>query len=131
MGTDQIQWFHVGSRFSPMGVKTIGAFCDIYKDTKVFKPEKFIAGFQTIPNEVPGFGRVAMNRVKISMRVSRRLREKIRAGTAPGLDTFLPAATAKLDGFSDGCHSLKAATTIAIGKEKDLIAEMERRLATR
>jgi hypothetical protein len=127
--TDHIQWFQVGNRFSPMGVKMVGAFCEIYKDSEIFKPDKFIAGFQTIPNEVPGFGRVSMNQVKISMRVAERLRDEIRSGKAPGLDTFLPQATARLGGFSDGCHSLNAATTIAIGKEEELISEMEKILS--
>ena len=124
--TDHVQWFQVGSRFSPMGVKMIGAFCEIYKDSEIFKPNKYIAGFQTIPNEVPGFGRVSMNQVKISMRVTKQLRDEIRSGKAPGLDTFLPEATARLGGFSDGCHSLNAATTIAAGNVEKLITEMEK-----
>ena len=128
--TDRIQWFHVGSRFSRMGVKMIGVFCEIYKDRGLFEPDKFIAGFQTIPDEIPGFGKVAMNQVKISMRVPERLRDAIRTANAPGLDTFLPEATSRLGGFSDGCHSLKAATTIAAGKEEKLIAEMEKILST-
>ena len=127
--TDRIQWFHVGSRFSPMGVKMIGVFCDIYKDRQLFKPDKFIAGFQTIPDEVPGFGNVPMNQVKISMRVPENLRDAIRKANAPGLDTFLPEATSRLGGFYDGCHSLNAATTIAAGKEEKLIAEMEKILS--
>ena len=128
--TDHIQWFHVGSRFAPMGVKMVGVFCGIYKNRPFFRADKFIAGFQTIPDEIPGFGAVPMNQVKISMRVPERLRDKIRAGNEPGLDTFLPEATARLGGFSDGCHSLNAATTIADGKEEKLIAEMEKILST-
>ena len=128
--TDHIQWFHVGNRFAPMGVKMIGIFCEIYKDRQHFKPDKFIAGFQTIPDEVPGFGTVPMNQVKISMRVPEQLSDEIRAGNAPGLDTFLPEATTQLGGFSDGCHSLNAATTITVGKEDELIAEMEKKLST-
>ncbi len=123
--SDRIQWFNVESRFSPMGVKMIGAFCEIYKDTETFDPDKFIAGFQVIPNEIPGFGPVPLNQVKISMRVSEAMQEEIRAGRAPGLDTFLPEATGKLGGFSDACHSLTAATTVSIGKEEALIEEME------
>jgi hypothetical protein len=38
---------------------------------------------------------------------------------------MLPEATDKLGGFSDACHSLTAATTVAIGKEEKLIEEME------
>ena len=42
-----------------------------------------------------------------------------------GLNIFLPEATNKLGGFSDACHTLTAATTVAIGKEERLIEEME------
>ena len=52
--TSNIQWFHVENRFSPMGVKMIGAFCDTIKDTKDIDPKRYIAGFQIIPNEIPG-----------------------------------------------------------------------------
>jgi len=41
------------------------------------------------------------------------MEDEIRAGRAPGLHTFLPEATHRLGGFSDACHSLTAATTIA------------------
>lgn len=123
--TDHIQWFHVQDRFEPMGVKMIGAFCEAYKDSAPFTPDKYIAGFQVIPNVVPGFGPVPLNQVKISMRMSQHLRTEIRAARAPGLDTFLPEATARVGGFSDACHSLNAATTVAIGQEEALIVEME------
>jgi hypothetical protein len=43
-----------------------------------------------------------------------------------GLNIFLPEATTRLGGFSDACHSLTAATTVAIGKEQKLIEEMEK-----
>jgi hypothetical protein len=43
-----------------------------------------------------------------------------------GLNILLPEATNKLGGFSDACHSLTAATTVAIGKEAALIQEMEK-----
>jgi hypothetical protein len=59
------------------------------------------------------------------MRVSPFMEGEIRAGRALGLHTFLPEATQRLGGFSDACHSLTAATTIATGKEEQLIAEME------
>jgi hypothetical protein len=123
--TPHIQWFHVQNRFSPMGVKMIGAFCDVYKDTEVFDPKRYIAGFQVIPNEIPGFGSIPFDEVKISMRVSAYMADEIRSGRCLGLDILLPDATARVGGFSDACHTLTAATTVAIGKEEDLIEEME------
>jgi single-stranded-DNA-specific exonuclease len=121
-----IQWFHVGKRFFPMGVKMIGAFCDAIKDTELIDPQKYLAGFQIIPDEIPGFGAITFNEVKISMRASHYLEEEIRSGRALGLNIFLPEATTRLGGFSDACHSLTAATTVAIGKEEKLIEEMEK-----
>jgi hypothetical protein len=120
-----IQWFNVRNRFSPMGVKMIGAFCDTMRTMDFIDPKRYIAGFQIIPNEIPGFGIVVLNEVKISMRVSPYLENEIKGGRAMGLHVLLPEATARLGGFSDACHSLTAATTVAIGKEGKLIEEME------
>jgi hypothetical protein len=124
--TPHIQWFHVGKRFYPMGVKMIGAFLDAIKDTNLVDPKKYIAGFQIIPNEIPGFDEIEFNEVKISMRVSPYLEGEIRSARAMGLNIMLPEATDKLGGFSDACHSLTAATTVPIGKEEKLIEEMEK-----
>ena len=120
-----IQWFHVEKRFFPMGVKMIGAFCDAIKGMDLIDPQKYLAGFQIIPDEIPGFDAIMFNEVKISMRVSPYLEGEIRAARAMGLNILLPEATSKLGGFSDACHSLTAATTVAIGKEEKLIEEME------
>lgn len=121
-----IQWFHVERRFFPMGVKMIGAFCDAIKDTNLIDPQKYLAGFQIIPDEIPGFDAISFNEVKISMRVSPYMEGEIRAGRTMGLNILLPEATNRLGGFSDACHSLTAATTVAIGKEEKLIEEMEK-----
>ncbi len=120
-----IQWFHVEKRLYPMGVKMIGAFCDAIRITDLVDPQKYIAGFQIIPDEIPGFGSIQFNEVKVSMRVSPAMENKIRAGGAMGLNILLPEATSRLGGFSDACHSLTAAVTVAIGKEERLIQEME------
>ncbi len=125
-----IQWFHVEDRFSPMGVKVIGLFCETIQDADFIDPQRYIAGFQVIPNEIPGFGPIEFNQVKISMRVSPYMEREIRVGRAMGLNILLPEATNRLGGFSDACHSLTAATTVAIGKEENLIEEMEKILGT-
>lgn len=125
-----IQWFHVENRFFPMGVKMIGAFCDAIKDTQYIDPQRYIAGFQIIPDEIPGIGSITFDEVKISMRVSPYMEKEIRMGRAMGLNILLPEATNRLGGFSDACHSLTAATTVAIGKEEKLIEEMEKIINT-
>jgi len=121
-----IQWFQVEKRFFPMGVKMIGAFCDAIRVTNIIDPQKYLAGFQIIPDEIPGFGAIKFNQVKISMRVAPSMEDEIRGGKAMGLNILLPEATTRLGGFSDACHSLTAATTVAIGKEEALIDEMEK-----
>jgi hypothetical protein len=121
-----IQWLHVEDRFTPMGVKMIGAFCHTIKNMEFIDPKKYIAGFQDIPDEIPGFGPIAFNEVKISMRVPAFMEKEIKEEKAAALNTFLPEATNRLGGFSDACHRLAAATTLAIGKEDELIEEMEK-----
>jgi hypothetical protein len=124
--TANIQWFHVENRFAPMGVKMIGVFCDAIKNSEAVDKHRYVAGYQIIPNEIPGFGPIEFNEVKISMRVSAQIEAEIRANKKMGLNILLPEATNKLGGFSDACHSLTAATTVAIGKEEALIEEMEK-----
>ena len=104
----------------------VGLFCESIRGADFIDPQRYIAGFQVVPNEIPGFGHIEFNQVKISMRVSPYMEGEIRAGRAVGLEGFLPEATNRLGGFSDACHSLTAATTVAIGREEELISEMER-----
>ena len=126
--TDNLQWFNVKNRFEPMGVKMIGVFCTLIKNQDFLDETKYLAGFQNIPDKVPGFGDISFNSTKISMRVSDNLTEKIRAGESPGLIDFLPAATQVLGGFSDACHRLSAATTVDTGQEESLSVEIEKEL---
>jgi len=123
--TSYLNWFNVEDRFRPMGVKMIGVFCSQLKNMSFVENHKYIAGFQTIPDEVPGFGPIDFKSTKISMRVSDSLTKKIRNGTSPGLDDFLMTATDNIGGFADACHSLSAATTVRLGQEKSLINEIE------
>ncbi len=126
--TDRLNWFNVEQRFSPMGVKMIGVFCNMIRNMDFLDKAKYLAGFQTVPNEVPGFGSINFNSTKISMRVSDLLTERIRNKTVPGLSEFLPSATRNIGGFADACHGLAAATTVEIGQEEDLILEIEKEL---
>ena len=123
--TDHLQWFDVKDRFQPMGIKMIGVFCTLIKDMDFLDKSKYLAGFQHIPDEVPGFGQIRFDSTTISMRVSDYMTERIRAGEIPGLSSFLPEATARLGGFSDACHGLSAATTVRIGQESSLVDEIE------
>ena len=123
--TAHLQWINVKDRFKPMGIKMIGVFLTEIKDSEIVDKKKYLAGFQQIPDFVPGFGDIDFNSTKISMRVSKYLTEKIRNNEIKGLNSFLPDATGLIGGFSDACHRLSAATTIKIGQEEQLIEEME------
>jgi single-stranded-DNA-specific exonuclease len=124
--TDHLQWFHLEDRFAPMGVKMVGAFCDVVRNMDFIDPRRYLAGFQHLPDFIPGFGPVGMKDVKVSMRVSGWMEEQIRGKTAMGLNRLLPEATAAVGGFSDACHSLTAATTVGEGREVLLIDAMEK-----
>ncbi|MGD9017128.1 MAG: hypothetical protein PVH30_07075 [Desulfobacterales bacterium] len=117
----RIQWFQVAERFDGIGVKMIGAFCRYIRDCDFIDPNKYVAGFQPIPNTIPGMGVIEFCAVKVSMRVPTALEARIINGEMPGLDRLLPEATQSVGGFSDACHSLAAATTIPPGKEGMLV----------
>lgn len=123
--SSRIQWFDIGDRFQPMGVKTVGLFCHLVSQADFVDPGKYIAGYQLLPNEIPGFGQIEFNQVKISMRVPSNLEMEIRDGRAMGLDVLLPEATGRLGGFFDACHYTCGAATVATGREGELIDEME------
>ena len=125
-----IQWFNLKNRFSNTGVKMVGLLCEEIINAGLIDQKKYVAGFQIIPNKIPGMGFIEVNQTKISMRVANYMAVQIRAGNEMGLDVLLPEATIRLGGFTDACHSLTAATTVSIGYEERLIGEMERILSS-
>jgi hypothetical protein len=129
--TAHVQWIHVNERFEPMGVKMIGVFLDAIRNSDLADPEKYLVGFQAVPNQVPGVGAFDFNQTKVSMRVADHMEAGIRDGRVLGLDVLLPEATKRVGGFSDACHSLTAATTVPVGSEERLIDEMEEILCRR
>lgn len=126
--TEDIIWFDVKDRFAPMGVKMIGVFCEEIVESAYIDQGKYLAGFQRIPDSVPGFGKLEMGQTKVSMRTSNLLSKKIMDKKIPGLNDFLPEATLNLGGFADACHSIAAATTIDIGMEEKLMNETQKTL---
>ena len=123
--TEHIVWLDVKDRFKPMGVKMIGLLCEALTDSGLVPVDKYLAGYQQIPDEVPGFGHVNMGDTKVSMRTSLPLTDRVLKGELPGLNEFLPEATLNLGGFADACHRVSAATTLKIGMEKQLMDECE------
>jgi len=128
--TPNIQWFDLKDSFHPMGVKTVGLLCAEVAKRQGISEHKYIAGFQHIAPSIPGLGDFPFKQSKISMRAPPMLRNKIECGMARALSDLLPQAAREVDGFVDACHPSAAAAAVLIGQERELIAAMERILAT-
>jgi hypothetical protein len=120
------QWFHLKDRFSPMGVKAVGEFCQLIKDMTFINEEKYLVGFQNCPKVVPDLGEIDWNTVKMSGRVPTPLERKIFRGQAIGLDILVPKASEAVGGFADATHKIAAATVVEKGKEEEFVRAFER-----
>ncbi|MBN2538779.1 MAG: DHH family phosphoesterase [Deltaproteobacteria bacterium] len=123
--SDHFQWIDVQDRFAPMGVKAIGLFLEHLITQGLIAKDKYLFGFQHLPAEVPGIGRIDTELTKISSRVYPELREAIEAGMRPDFMTLVPGATDLVEGTADGCHRFAAASLIDRGREEDFIGALE------
>lgn len=123
--TEHVQWFSVGNRFDPMGVKVIGEFCQTIKDMSFIKPTKYIIGFQNIPPVIPDVGEIDWRGVKVSGRTPSTLERQILGGKMPGFDVLIPKASEIVGGYADATHKIAAATVIDLGKEEEFVMAME------
>jgi len=108
----RIQWFDVEDRFVPMGVKSVGTFCERLAAAGWVDPAAYVVGIQPLPREVPGLGRFDWNLRKVSVRLPADLAKDVLAGRSPDLMELVPTACRAVGGFADGCHRLAAAATI-------------------
>lgn len=122
--------FSLGAQFKRFGIKTVGLMCERLLDQNIASPDRYLAGFQAVPDEIPGLGIIALQQVKVSMRLGAELRKLVEAGERPGLHEVLPQATQKLGGFVDACHPHAAATTIPPGTEPELLRLLENSLSS-
>ncbi len=120
------QWFHVGDRFSPLGVKSVGEFCQLIKDMMFVDGRKYLIGFQNMPRVIPDIGEIDLNAVKMSGRAPTQLERMILRGVAPGLDILVPKASEAVGGFADATHKIAAACVLEKGKEEEFVSEFER-----
>ncbi len=119
------QWFHLHDFFSPMGVKAVGEFMQLTKDMTVFDDNKFIVGFQNMPDLIPDLGKLDLNAVKMSGRTPVLLERKIIRREAPGLDYLVPKASEITGAFADATHRIAAATTLEKGSEEEFVKAFE------
>ncbi|MBO8183687.1 MAG: DHH family phosphoesterase [Archaeoglobus sp.] len=123
---DYTQWFHVEDRFSPLGVKSVGEFCQLIKDMIFVDGKKYLIGFQNMPRIIPDIGEIEWNAVKMSGRAPTQLERLILRGVAPGLELLVPEASKAVGGFADATHKIAAACVIERGKEEEFIQEFEK-----
>ncbi len=128
--TAPIQWFSLGDSCSDLGVKTVGLVCeDLIAQGRV-DPDRYLVGFQRVPNAIPGIGPVPLNQVKVSMRLPSGIAAQVFAGAAAPLTELLPLVARPMGGLVDGCHPHAAAVSIGIGREEELIGLLADLLAT-
>jgi len=104
---DDMQWVDVEDRFYPLGLKSIGTFCSEISEMNWPYGDKFIVGFQNIPEENPYFGRVHQQEAKVSMRVTPALRRAMENGRKPYLTDILPGPLRRSVAFQRGATAMR------------------------
>jgi len=120
-----IQWFHAYDMFKGMGTKVIGTFCSYLSYQKIVHPTKYLIGIMNMSREIPGFGLLKKDYVKVSARTPKTLSFMIKEGKKPPLSKILPEACKHFNGFGDG-HSTAASGVIVKGVEKEFISLLEK-----
>lgn len=123
--TTHIQWFDAGDMYEGMGTKVIGQFCSFLSyQTKLIKPNEYIMGFVDVPPEVPGWGKLKGELVKVSVRVPKGLHSLIDQGKMRGAVNLLLKASEGF-GVADG-HRYATNVVIPSDKKEVLIKNADR-----
>lgn len=123
--TKHIQWFDAGDMYAGMGTKVIGQFCSFLSyQTRLINPDKYIFGFVNVPPEIPKWGKLKGNFVKVSVRVPKQMQEKIDKGKLPGAVNLLEKASEGF-GMADG-HQYAANAVLPSTKKFELLENAER-----
>jgi single-stranded DNA-specific DHH superfamily exonuclease len=118
--TEHIQWFEAGDMYTGMGTKVIGQFCSFLSyQTRLIKPDKYILGFVSVTPEVPGWGKIKGEWVKVSVRVPKGLHSLIDQGKMLGTVDLLLKASEGF-GVADG-HKYAANVVIPEDKKEILV----------
>jgi len=119
--TTHIQWFDAEDMYKGMGTKVIGQFCSFLSyQVKLIKPTKYIMGFVNVPPEVPSWGRLEGELVKVSVRVPKGLHSLIDQGKMLGaVDLLLKAS----EGFGVADGHKYAANVVIKSDKKDVLIE--------
>lgn len=115
-----LQWFDSGIVFKGMGSKVLGSFTSYLSYQRIVDSRKYLVGFMRIPREIPGYGLLKTDYVKVSARAPPDLRLMIENDLKPSLSKILPEACFKHGGFGDG-HSVAASGAIPVGVEEKFL----------
>jgi hypothetical protein len=107
-----------------MGGKVLGSFTSFLSYRRIVDDSKYLIGFMRIPREIPGYGLLERDYVKVSARAPSRLRRMIEDGVKPPLSKILPDACAQHGGFGDG-HSVAASGAIPVGAEEEFLETLD------
>ena len=119
------QWFHAEDTFKGMGTKVLGSFCSYLRFQSVVNPTKYLVGFTNMSRELPSFGQLDKDLVKVSSRAPDQLAKMIEIGRKPPLSKVLPEACAIYGGFGDG-HSVAASGILPAGLEGEFMRTLEK-----
>lgn len=123
--TPHIQWFDAGDMYKGMGTKVIGQFCSFLSyQAKLIKPDKYIFGLVNVPPQVPSWGLLKGEWVKVSVRVPKRLHELIDQGKMLGAVDLLVKASEGF-GVADG-HKYAANVVVPADKKETLLKNVEK-----
>ena len=123
--TDHIQWFDAGDMYMGMGTKVIGQFCSFLSyQARLIKPDKYILGFVNVPPEVPSWGKLKDEWIKVSVRVPKGLHALIDQGKMLGAVDLLLKASEGF-GVADG-HKYAANVVIPKDKKENLIKNADK-----
>jgi len=119
------QWFHAEDTFKGMGTKVLGSFCSYLRFQRIVNPSKYLVGFTNMSRELPSFGQLDKDSVKVSSRAPDLLGKMIETGKKPPLSKVLSEACAVYGGFGDG-HSVAASGILPAGVEEEFMQTLEK-----
>jgi single-stranded DNA-specific DHH superfamily exonuclease len=119
----QVQWFDVDNEFKGMGVKVVGSLCSYLSfQRRLVKPFKYILGMMNVSKQIPGFGKLKREYVKISVRIPQAMRKHVEQGKLPkAIDLLLKAG--KNFVVADG-HAQAASGIIPLEKKEEFLRNL-------
>lgn len=119
-----LAWFRLPADFQAFGVKTVGLVSQHLADNDERCRDRYVIGFQQIPDRIPGLGDIPLAQVKLSMRVGSGLRPAVLGEERPTIQVLIPRAATVVPAFVDACHRHAGAATIKPGAEQQFVTAL-------